>query len=155
MARSKPISIGARGSCCQQYEGREGFWFEKNVARLKREWPSAFCSSTIRERCVDALGRPATTKAVALEYCLRRCNQIDRQVEGLKAGPKALSPDDVATTGTALANNVAETIRNKIPLHNLDAGKIQRLREWQRWQEEAPVDLLMENPEANWGELLD
>ena len=90
-----------------------------------------------------------------MEYCLRRCNEIDRKVERLKAGTKALSPDDVATTGTALANNVAETIRDKIPLHNLDAEKIQRLREWQRWQEEAPVDLLLENPDANWGELLD
>ena len=155
MARSKPISIGARGSCCRQYQGREGFWFEKNVARLKREWPSAFRSSTIRERCVDALGRPATTKAVALEYCLRRCNEINRQVEGLKEGPKALSPDDVATTGTALANNVAETIRNTIPLDNFDAVKIKGLSEWQRWQEEPPVDLLLENPDANWGELLD
>ena len=139
MARSKPISIGERGSCCRQFEGRDGFWFEKNVARHKRTWPSAFRSSTIRERCVDALGRPATTKAVALEYCLRRHNEIDRQVEG--PAQVALSPDD-ATTATALANNVAETLRDKIPLHNLDAEKIQRLREWQRWQEEAPVDLL-------------
>ena len=155
VARSKPISIGERGSCCRQFEGRDGFWFEKNVARHKRTWPSAFRSSTIRERCVDALGRPATTKAVALEYCLRRRNEIDRQVEGLKAGQKALSPDDVATTANALANNVALTLRDKIPLHNLDAEKIQRLREWRRWQEEAPVDLLCENPDANWGELLD
>lgn len=99
------------------------------------------------------MGQPATKEAVALEYCLRRRNEIDREVERLKAGPRALSPDDVATTGAALANRTAMKLRGRIPLQSLDTERIQRLREWQRWQTEAPVDLLLEQPDANWGEL--
>jgi len=153
LARSKSISIGERGSCCRQYVGREGFWFEKNVAHLRKQWPAAFKTSTMRERCLDHLGQPATKEAVALEYCLRRRNEIDRDVEKLKAGPRALSPDDVATTGSALANRTAMALRGRIPLQSLDAEKIQRLQEWWRWQTEAPVDLLLQRPDADWGEL--
>ena len=46
-------------------------------------------------------------------------------------------------------------VRGRIPLQSLDAERIQQLREWQRWQTEAPIDLLLEQPNENWGELLE
>ena len=129
MARGKAISIGPRGSCCRQYEGRPGFWFEKNVAPQHHLWPEAFPETFIRERCVDALGREAKAKHDALEYCHRRRNEIQRQIDGLKAGPQELSPDDVGSLAAALANRTAMALRDEAPLSTLPLETLTRLKQ--------------------------
>lgn len=151
MARGKATAIGQRGSCCRQYLGREGYWFEKNVAAQHRRWPEAFPETFIRERCRDALGQPAVTKQDALEYCHRRRNEIQRQVEGLKAGPRELMPDDVGSFAEVLANRTANALRSGVPLQHLPVETLTRLRQtlalWQEHEIKSPVDRMLEAEE--------
>jgi len=158
LVRGKSISIAPRGSCCRQYEGRQGFWFEKNVVPQHRLWPEAFPESFIRERCLDAFGRPASTKHDALEYCHRRRNEIQRQIDGLKAGPRDLAPDDVNSLAAALANRTAMALRDEVPLQRLPVETLARLRQslplWQEHERKAPVDRMIEAVEDG-GSLVD
>ena len=158
MARGKAISIGPRGSCCRQYEGRPGFWFEKNLAPQHRLWPEAFPETFVRERCLDALGRTASTKADALEYCHRRRNELQRQVDGLQAGPQELSPDDVGSFAAALANRTAMALRDEMPLPTLPVETLSRLKQalplWQEHEMKAPVDRMIEAEERG-GQMVD
>lgn len=148
MARGKAISVGPGGSCCRQYEVREGFWFEKNVAPQHLRWPEAFPDTFIRERCIDAFGRAATRKNDALEFCQRRTNQIQRQIDGLKAGLRKLSPDDVGSVAGALANRTAMALRDDVPLQTLPVETLTRLKQalplWTEHELKAPVDRKIE-----------
>ena len=58
-----------------------------------------------------------------------------------------------------LAARTAGIVHKEVPLHQLDTDKLEALKDllpyWQRWREEAPVDLLLEAPDADWGRLLD
>lgn len=158
MARGKAISIGPRGSCCRQYEGREGFWFEKNVAPQHQRWPEAFPETFIRERCIDAFGRAATRKNDALEFCQRRTNQIQRQIDGLKAGPRKLSSDDVGSVAGAMANRTAMALRDEIPLQTLPVETLTRLKQalplWNEHELKSPVERMIEAAEQG-GEFSD
>lgn len=128
------------------------------MALQHRLWPEAFPESFIRERCLDALGRPASTKHDALEYCHRRRNEIQRQIEGLKAGPRDLAPDDVDSLATTLANRTAMAMRDEMPLQRLPVATLARLRQalplWQEHERKAPVDRMIEAVEAG-GDLVD
>jgi hypothetical protein len=158
VVRGRSISIGPRGSCCRQYEGREGFWFEKNLAPQHRLWPDAFPETFIRERCLDALGRPAKDKLNALEYCQRRRNEIQRQIDGLKEGPIVLSPDDVGTLAAAMATRTAMALRSEVPLQSLSVDTLKTLRQslplWQEHVIKPPVDRMIEAVERG-GDFVD
>jgi hypothetical protein len=154
LGRTKSVAIGPHGSCCRQYAGKEGFWFEKNLTHLHRQWPEVFPEKFVRERCVDHLSQPTNKRDEALEFCQRRKNEIARLVENAKVEPTTLLPDDAEALGTALANGVALTLHRHIALPEVPTEKMIRLREWQEAQEKAPVDVLIDNPEADWGEVL-
>jgi len=155
VARNRSIAVGAYGSCCRQYAGQEGFWFEKNLTKLHQQWPEAFPDKFVRERCLDHLRQPTNQREVALEYCQRRKNEISRLVEGLKAGPTSLLPDDAIALGEAIASGVALTIQRRMALPEIPTERLRKLKQWQEAQEKAPVDLLLENPDEDWGDLLD
>jgi len=159
MPRGKATSIGPRGSGCRTYADRTGFFWEKNVAPYSERWPDVFPRKLIRERCLDALGAPATNEKQALAYCYRRQDEVSRQIDELKEGPRQLAPDDVDALARGLAARTAGILRKEVPLHRLDTAELNELRAllpyWERWQQEAPVDLLLESPDADWGQLLD
>lgn len=158
MARGRSISVGPRGSCCRQYEGRDGFWFEKNLAPQHQLWPEAFPYTFIRERCLDVFGTPASSKQDALEFCHRRRNEIQRQIGGLEAGHRDLSPDDVGSFAATLANRTAMALRQEVPLQTLPVETISRLRQalplWQEHELKAPVDRMIEAAERG-GDFVD
>ena len=102
------------------------FW-EKNVAPYSERWPEEFPRKLIRERCLDALGAPATNEKQALAYCYRRQDEVGRQIDGLRKGPRQLAPDDVEALARAWPpeqRNPAE----EVPLHTLDTASLERLR---------------------------
>ena len=108
----------------------------------------------MRERCLDHLRLPTNQKDVALEYCQRRKNEIARYVESLKKSPSRLLPDDAIALGEAIASGVALKMQRQMALPEIPVEKIERLKQWQEAQEIAPVDLLLANPDGDWGELL-
>jgi hypothetical protein len=85
MARGRSVAVGPRGSCCRQYVGSSDYWFELNVTRQHKEWPEHFGSSFIRERCSEGNGELIASRKQALEYCMRRRNEIYQLQEELLA----------------------------------------------------------------------
>jgi integrase len=114
-----------------------------------------FPDKFLRERCLDNQRRPTNKRDEALEYCQRRKNEIARLVERAKAEPTTLMPDDAEALGTALASNVALTLHQRVALPELPTERLIRLKEWQRANEMAPVDVLLENPDKDFYETLD
>lgn len=85
MARGRSVGVGPRGSCCRQYVGSSDYWFELNVTKQHKEWPEHFGSSFIRERCSESNGKLIESKREALEYCIRRRNEIFQLQDELRA----------------------------------------------------------------------
>lgn len=92
MGRGKSVSVGPRGSCCRQYVGKPDYWFEINLSAQNNKWPDVFPSRFTRERCIGGNGNILVGRREAIEYCLRRRNEIYRLEESLRTKPKAIQP---------------------------------------------------------------
>jgi hypothetical protein len=132
MGRGKSMSVGPWGSFCRQYVGRPEFWFELNLSAQNNKWPGVFTSRFIRECCTDTHGKIQSNRHEAIEYCLKRRNEIRRLEESLGANPNDAQP----TTNKAVKSKTeTQSAVSTAPRYQKGLNKIKRGSEDKRKRE--------------------
>ena len=124
--RAKRVSSAPRGLGLYRREGREGFFFVKNLAAQAKTYPGRIKPIYIDEWIKSPTGQLITAQKAAEAYCHRRNAEIQEMLLSLKGETISYSGSDLEGIASTLAE---KWIRGKQRGLNLQALNVDRMEQ--------------------------
>ena len=124
--RAKRVSSAPRGLGLYRREGREGFFFVKNLAAQAKTYPGRIKPIYIDEWIKSPTGQQITAQKAAEAYCHRRNAEIQEMLLSLKGETISYSGSDLEGIASTLAE---KWIRGKQRGLNLQALNVDRMEQ--------------------------
>lgn len=124
--RAKRVSSAPRGLGLYRREGREGFFFVKNLAAQAKTYPGRIKPIYLDEWIKSPTGQLITAQKAAEAYCHRRNAEIQEMLLSLKGETISYSGSDLEGIASTLAE---KWIRGKQRGLNLQALNVDRMEQ--------------------------